>query len=414
MPEAEISADRAKLLSVMRHRLIAALAALACLAVTTAALARPAIVLDVDSGRVLYAREATREWYPASLTKLMTMYVTLRAVRAGRVSLDTPLVYTAEAAAQKPSKLGLPVGTVITIDNAIKIMIVRSANDLAVTLAQGVGGSIEAFVTEMNATAARLGMQQTHFVNPNGWWEPGQVTSARDMAILARALLREFPEEAYIFKIRSLKLGKRVIRGHNPLLGRFLGADGMKTGFTCPSGLNLVASASRGDRHLIAVVMGHTSGKDRTEEAAELLEQGFGTLTFWRSGQTAESLPPQPGEPPNMRQMACGGKKQPVDEDAEEALPDPQTMGGLISAFAEEKRPVLLDKAPPSAPVNVFLGPNPAAPAALPAVPGPAYAGNLTSPPAALTASDEGLVPAPVMPMPAPRPAGLKSAKASK
>jgi D-alanyl-D-alanine carboxypeptidase len=348
------------------------------------------------------------------LTKLMTMYVTLRAVRAGRVSLDTPLVYTAEAQAQKPSKLGLPVGTVITIDNAIKIMIVRSANDLAVTLAEGVGGSVEAFVSEMNVTAARLGMKQTHFVNPNGWWEPGQVTSARDMAILARTLLREFPQEAYVFKIRSLKLGKRIIRGHNPLLGRFLGADGMKTGFTCPSGLNLVATASRGDRHLIAVVMGHTSGKDRTEEAAELLEQGFGTLTFWRSGQTAESLPPMPGEPPNMRQAACGGKKHLVDEDVEDAVPEPQTVGGLISAFAEEKRPVLLDKPPPSTPVAVFLGPNPAAPAALPAVPGPAYAGNLTSPPAALTASDEGLVPAPVMPMPAPRPTGLKSAKAGK
>ena len=139
---------------------------------TAGALGRPALVIDADTGRVLHAEDATRLWFPASLTKLMTTYVVLQSVKEGRVSLDTPMVYTARAQREPPSKMGFPVNTIITVDNALKILMVKSANDLAVTLAEGTGGSVEAFVADMNRTAQRLGMTQSNWTNPNGWYDP--------------------------------------------------------------------------------------------------------------------------------------------------------------------------------------------------------------------------------------------------
>ncbi|BCJ89705.1 hypothetical protein IZ6_04400 [Terrihabitans soli] len=337
------------------------------------AAARPALVIDADSGRILHAEEATSLWYPASLTKLMTTYVVLSAVREGRVTLDTPLLYTANAQAQPASKMGFPVNTVITVDNALKLLIVKSANDLAVTLAEGVGGSVPAFVQEMNRTAQGLGMTQSRFRNPNGWHDDAQVTSARDMAILARALYRDFPQYYNVYSIGALQLGKRVIRGHNALLGRFNGADGMKTGFTCPSGFNLVASAHRGKRHLIVVVLGHASSRERTQRAAELLNAGFGSWTFWRTGQEVATLPASSAPAPNMRAEVCERKKGVPAEEIGEVDADAQDMmernsrntalSGLItSGYAAEQKPLLSDAPPPVIPVPVFLGANPAGP----------------------------------------------------
>jgi D-alanyl-D-alanine carboxypeptidase len=334
--------------------------------------ARPAVVIDAGSGRVLHAEEATALWYPASLTKLMTTYVVLSAVREGRVSLDTPLLYTAAAQAQPASKMGFPVNTIITVDNALKILMVKSANDIAVTLAEGVGGSVPAFAAEMNRIAQGLGMTQSRFKNPNGWHDPEQVTSARDMAILGRALYRDFPQYAGVYKIGALQLGKRTIRGHNRLLGRFRGADGMKTGFTCPSGFNLVASATRGKRHLIAVVLGHASANERTERAAELLEAGFGKWTFWRTGQEVATLPAFGGAAPNLRAEICEKRKnqgeptEAVGETEDDGENIVQTRGnkalsGLVTAYAAEPRQLLTSPAP-VVPVPVFLGPNPNGP----------------------------------------------------
>ncbi len=331
--------------------------------------ARPAVVIDAGSGRVLHAEEATAPWYPASLTKLMTTYVVLSAVREGRVSLDTPLLYTAAAQAQPASKMGFPVNTIITVDNALKILMVKSANDVAVTLAEGVGGSVDAFVGEMNRIAQGLGMTQSRFRNPNGWHDPDQVTSARDMAILARALYRDFPRHAGLYDISALQLGKRTIRGHNRLLGRFKGADGMKTGFTCPSGFNLVASATRGKRHLIAVVLGFPSANERTERAAELLEAGFGKWTFWRTGQEVATLPAMGGDAPNLRAEICEKKKsqgEAVGETEDDGENIVQTRGnkalsGLVTAYAAEPKQLLTAPAPVK-PVPIFLGPNPNGP----------------------------------------------------
>ena len=237
--------------------------------------ATPYLVVDVDSDQVLMENEATAPWYPASLTKLMTVYVALDAVRNGKLTLDTPLIMSARAARMAPSKMGFRPGTEVTLDNALKMLMVKSPNDVAVMVAEGVSGSVEAFADDMNADAQRLGLRESHFVNPNGLHNPDHVSSARDMAIVARALLREFPDHADLFSIGALQLGRQYIPNHNGLLGRYPGADGMKTGFTCPAGFNVVASANHSGRRLIVVVLGAPTARLRNQEAADLFDRGF-------------------------------------------------------------------------------------------------------------------------------------------
>ena len=174
--------------------LIGMLVAAATAAAPSAARSEAQILVDVDSGRVLAGDNAAYPWHPASVTKLMTLYVMLRALKEGRIKTDLSFKVSANALAQPPTKMGFKVGTVVTVDNAIKMMMVKSANDMAVLLAEGVSGSVDAFSAEMNANARRLGMTQSNFVNPNGLPADEQVVSARDLAILARALIREFPE----------------------------------------------------------------------------------------------------------------------------------------------------------------------------------------------------------------------------
>jgi D-alanyl-D-alanine carboxypeptidase len=282
----------------------------------------PFIAMDVASGRVIEARDATRPWYPASVTKLMTVYVALNAVRQGRLTLDTPLVVSARAASMKPSKMGFAPGSQVTLDNALKMLMVKSANDLAVTIAEGVSGSVESFAVEMNQTAAALGMRESHFVNPNGLPDPNHVSSARDMAILGRALLLAFPQHADLFNIGAMKLGEQVIPTHNGLIGRYPGADGMKTGFTCPAGFNLVASATREGRKVIVVVMGDSSARIRTAHAANLLDQAFAARQL---GDAASDLPSVGGVPPDMRGEICVRRSGKAQLDAET-----EDFGGAI------------------------------------------------------------------------------------
>ncbi|MFV0281727.1 MAG: D-alanyl-D-alanine carboxypeptidase family protein [Rhodoblastus sp.] len=267
-----------------------------------AASANPVIVIDAASGETLVQQEATRPWYPASLTKLMTTFVALKAVREGRITLNTPLRVSARATKMAPSKMGFKAGTLVTLDNALKILMVKSANDVAVTIAEGVSGSVEAFADEMNSAARALGMHESHFTNPNGLPDARLVSSARDMALLGRALYVYFPEQAGLFDIGALKLGKRIIPTHNGMLGRYPGADGMKTGFTCAAGFNLVASASQNGRRLIAVVLGAPSAKSRTMMAASMLDKGFATSS---SQGAASSLASIGGEAPDMHDSAC-------------------------------------------------------------------------------------------------------------
>ena len=283
------------------------------------------LLIEADTGKVLHAENAAYPWYPASLTKLMTAYVTLRAVKERRLRLNSLLTVTRNAAAQQPVKMGFKIGTTITVDNALKMLMVRSANDVAVTIAEGVGGSIEGFADLMNAHARRLGMTQTSYVNPNGLPAESQISSARDQAILARAMLVEFPQYRSYWNISAIRYGKRVMRNYNSLLFRYPGANGMKTGFICASGFNLVASATRNGRSLIAVVLGSYSSATRAQKAAQLFERGFNgdRLNWLRPSLGAvDALVPIAADPPNLREEMCGGhrRKPPSEENDEEEV----------------------------------------------------------------------------------------------
>jgi D-alanyl-D-alanine carboxypeptidase len=322
------------------------------------------LLVDADTGKVLHAENATYPWYPASVTKLMTTYATLRAVKEGRITLDSLFAVSPIAATQAPTKMGFPVGTQVTVDNAIKMLMVKSANDMAVVLAEGVSGSIENFSAEMNRNAQRLGMTQTNYVNPNGLPADEQITSARDLAILARALIREFPEYDAYWHLPGIKLGKRVVYNYNTLLGRYPGADGMKTGFICASGFNLVASATRDGRRLIAVVLGAPSSGVRAVKAAHLLEQGFtGTPLSWLTPSlgTVESLTPINAEPINLHEEMCGPhRKRPAAEEEEQeanAPADSPYAVFLSSLRPQAKGSLLQTEINLGQPVVVFTGP---------------------------------------------------------
>ena len=328
------------------------------------------LVVEADTGKVLQAENATYPWYPASVTKMMTAYVTLKAVKEGRLSLDSTLTVSPVAASQSPSKMGFRPGTQVTVENALLMMMVKSANDMAVVLAEGVGGSIDGFSAQMNATARRLGMTQTSYVNPNGLPAEGQITSARDLAILARAIIRDLPEYEYFMHVPSIRFGRRVTRNFNKLIGRYPGADGFKTGFICASGYNLVASATRNGKRLIAVVLGSSSGQARAVKAAQLLERGFtdNTLSWLRpSLGTVDNLVPIDASPPNLRDEVCNGKrKRPAsDEDADTVASNTAGSGqAAMTFFTAGLQPPLLKPselmaaAPaPSEPIVVYTGP---------------------------------------------------------
>jgi len=249
------------------------------------------VVFDASNGTVVEEKAATRLWHPASVTKLMTAYVAFHALRDGTLKLTSPVVYSDNARKEPPSKMGFKAGTILTLDNALKMMIVKSANDVAVAIAEAVGGSEPAFVTAMNAHAARLGMRDTRFTNPNGLPDKRQVTTARDMGLLAQALIREFPEYYHYFRIAAIQHGKRTLQSHNVLLRHYQGADGMKTGYICDAGLNLVATAKRGGRRYVVVVFGARNGYERAAVAAELLDKGFGRSRLFGASKTLAALP---------------------------------------------------------------------------------------------------------------------------
>nr|WP_306235670.1 D-alanyl-D-alanine carboxypeptidase family protein [Bradyrhizobium sp. Bra64] len=357
--------------------LFAAILACAALLTPRAASAEALLLIEADSGKVLQADNATIPWYPASVTKIMTAYVTLKAVKDGKLTLDTLLTVSPTAASQSPSKMGFRPGTQLTVDNALKMMMVKSANDMAVVLAEGVGGSIDGFSVMMNDTARKLGMTQTSYVNPNGLPADGQITSARDLGILARSFLRDLPEYEYFVHIPAIRFGKRVTGNFNKLIGRYPGADGFKTGFICASGYNLVASATRNGRRLIAVVLGASSGTARAIKAAQLLERGFSqdTLSWLRpSLGTVENLVPVDASPPNLREDMCGGhRKRPASDDDDALIATNGGTSGSASATGGEaqvtfftaglqpplmKASELMASAPAAAePVLVYTGP---------------------------------------------------------
>lgn len=290
----------------MRRMLFLGVATVGLVALGATANAGPSLLFDASTGQVIQSEDAFARWYPASLTKLMTTYVAFRAVEAGEMTLQSPVRVSSEAAKEPPSKMAYPVGTVLTLDDALKIIMVKSANDIATSIGESVAGSEVAFAARMNAESQRLGMTGSHWVNAHGLHHDDQYTTARDLGILASALRSEFPEYSSYFSIEGLSFGKQVIPSHNNLLGRFKGADGMKTGYTCPAGYNLVASATRDGRTLMAVVIGATSVKGRNEMAAGLLAKGFSQPTA--GGVTLKALAPTGAginQATNMREALC-------------------------------------------------------------------------------------------------------------
>jgi D-alanyl-D-alanine carboxypeptidase len=337
-----------------------------------AAQAEALLLIEADTGKVLQAENATMPWYPASLSKMMTAYVTLKAVKEGRISLDTLLTVSPIAASQSPSKMGFKPGTQVTVDNALKMMLVKSANDMAVVLAEGVGGSIDGFSAMMNENAQRLGMTQTSYVNPNGLPADGQITSARDLAILARAIIRDLPEYEYFVHIPSIRFGRRITQNFNKLIGRYPGADGFKTGFICASGYNLVGSATRNGKRFIAVVLGASSGMNRAIRAAQLLDRGFnGNNLSWLKPSlgTVDNLVPIDASPPDLREQMCGPhhKRPASDEDedtvANNAGASSSTESGMTFFAAGLQPPLtkpselLAQPAAASEPIQVYTGP---------------------------------------------------------
>ena len=362
------------------RRLIAVVSAFT-LATIGVANAEALLLVEADSGKVLQAENATNPWYPASLTKMMTAYVTLKAIKEGRITLDTLFTVSPTAASQSPSKMGFRPGTQVTVDNALKMLLVKSANDMAVVLAEGVGGSIDGFSELMNQNAQRLGMTQTNFVNPNGLPADGHVTSARDLAILARAIIHDLPEYEYFVHIPSIRYGRRITQNFNKLIGRYPGADGFKTGFICASGYNLVASATRNGKRLIAVVLGASSGQARAVKAVQMLERGFSndTLSWLKpSLGTVDNLVPIDASPPNLRDEMCSGKRhKPASDEDEDATISSAAPGSspALAFFATggqgpAMKPSELLAAAPAAsePIPVYTGPTRTGPALIAAV----------------------------------------------
>ena len=342
-----------RLLANRIFRGLIAVGAATPLACWTPAQATPSVVIDVASGQILEQEQPTASWYPASLTKLMTVYVALDAVRQNRLTLDTPLVISTRAARMAPTKMGFRIGSEVTLRNALIMLMVKSANDIAVAIAEGVSGSVEAFADEMNKASAELGMRESNWVNPNGLPDERQVTSARDLAVLARALLAQFPESAPYYNIGAMQLGDQIIPTHNGMLGRYPGADGMKTGFTCPAGYNLVASATHGGQKLVAVVLGAPSPVARTAKAASLLDRAFQSGT----PQGAIAALPSPGlaAAPDMRDSVCRHRAKTQQQFMAEVedMSIPIGYGGAQSVNVKE---LALLPRPQFEPVKVFAG----------------------------------------------------------
>ncbi len=243
------------------------------------------IVIDARTGEVLYEQAPDAHRYPASITKIMTMYLAFEALHDGRLSLNDEIVVSPHAAAQAPSKLGLRQGQTISVVDAMSAIAVKSAIDMAVALAEKLGGNESHFAELMTAKAHQLGMNNTEYVNASGLPDTRQLSTARDIAILSRAVLHDYPQYYSFFGKREINWHGQITKNHNHLLGAMPGVDGIKTGFTNASGFYLAASAVRDDRRLIAVVMGGSSTAARDNHVEDLLDAGFPVMKKREVGQ---------------------------------------------------------------------------------------------------------------------------------
>ena len=266
----------------VKHSFIAFLVcALAGAFLVTPAAANPkyaALVVHADTGDVLFSRHANKSLYPASLTKMMTLYVLFDEIEAGRLTFDSKLQISARAARQPPSKLGLKPGTTIDVRTAIKSLIVKSANDVAVVVAEGISGSESQFATRMTKKARDIGMRNTVFYNASGLPNRRQLTTARDLATLSRRLMQDFPQHFHFFSEKSFTWNGRTYRTHNSLVRTFDGATGLKTGYTHRSGYNLATSAERDGHRLIGIVLGGRTSRTRDAHMRSIMTQSYAKI----------------------------------------------------------------------------------------------------------------------------------------
>jgi D-alanyl-D-alanine carboxypeptidase len=291
--------SRASLGSVVHAALSLLAAALLMVQLTAPAHANPrfaAVVVDAKSGKVVFARNADATRYPASLCKIMTLYLLFEDMKAGRVSRDTRFPVSAHAAGRPPSKIGLRPGQSIRAEDAAKVLVTKSANDVASVVAEALSGSESAFAQRMTRKARELGMTRTTFRNASGLPHPEQVTTARDMATLGLAIQRDFPDMYRFFSMRSFTYGGQTYRNHNGLLGKVGGMDGIKTGYIRASGFNLTASVERDRKRIVAVVMGGRTAASRNQYMASLIEDMFRSASLTTSGAVAAFA----GDPPGL------------------------------------------------------------------------------------------------------------------
>lgn len=272
-----------------------------------------AIVVDAKTGEVMYAKRADSPRYPASITKVMTVYLAFEAMASGRLKPDDMIVVSPRAAAQAPTKLGLRAGETISVDDALKSLATKSANDMAVAIAERLGGSEARFAAMMTLRAQELGMHNTRFVNASGLPDSRQISTARDIAILSRAVMRDYPQYYKLFSTPSFTFRGTTMRNHNGLLFSMAGVDGIKTGYTNASGYNVAVSAVRNNRRLIGVVLGAPSTAARNSNAQDLLLTGFNVMDRRARGEritiAQNMFEPAPAGP-MMRPMVAQGDSE--------------------------------------------------------------------------------------------------------
>jgi len=335
--------------------LLAVLTALVVAAASTGhAEANPryaAYVIDARTGKVLFARNADDRRYPASLTKMMTLYLVFEGLEARRFSKSTRVPISAKAAAEPPSKIGLRAGASITVDQAVKALVTKSANDIATALGEFIGGSEANFARMMTAKARQLGMNGTQFRNAHGLPNAQQFTTARDMAILGIALREHFPQHYGYFSTRSFELGKARFGNHNRLLGRVRGVDGIKTGYIRASGFNLVSSVQDNGRSIVAVVMGGQTGRSRDDHMAALIREHLPKASSRGGGTLVASRQLTPGAPAAAFALPKSNIPTPgARPDLEEAV--------AVAAYAPVPAPVPVASAPAGVPIPSAPIPN--------------------------------------------------------
>lgn len=338
-----------------------------------------ALIVDGATGKVIYARNELAERHPASLTKMMTLYLLFDALKAGKITMQTQMPVSYHASIQKPTKLALRPGQTIDVDTAIRAIVIRSANDVAVVIAEALGGTESHFAEMMTARARQIGMRETNYHNASGLPDPLQISTASDLAVLGRHLAYDYPQYFPYFGLTGFNYRGVWYPTHDNLIGRYDGADGIKTGYTGASGFNLVSSITRGTTHVIAVVMGGRTAIRRDLEMVRLLDQTFAQISTnpnlvaranvpWR--QVAQSAPPPATAGFSLPQVSGNqfaalspvpGSVQSEDEDAAESVRAPDENFSLIHA---EGKPAPAPK--PAAPMAA--APQPAVPAVPPLV----------------------------------------------